>query len=94
MSLYMPAYIVRNELIQQQKRREYGLKAGTHVKFPDKNEGPYIFKKTVLARYEAAGMLPLIKQVGEKVLEAQAAAAEQKPSMFKRLSKAARKMLR
>lgn len=63
MSKHMPYAIVAREYAAQQKRREYGLKSGTHVKWPDPKAGPYI----VLAN--KVGQLEALKAAAEKVDE-------------------------
>jgi hypothetical protein len=62
-SKYMPYAVVKREYDMQQVRREYGLKSGTHVKWPDKEKGPYI----ILSK--KASILDAIKAAAEKVDE-------------------------
>ena len=44
MSRYMPYSVVLREYMAQQVRREYGLKSGFYVKYPDREKGPYVIK--------------------------------------------------
>jgi hypothetical protein len=90
MSLYMPARVVYAEMKQQELRRIYGVKIGTHIKFPNPDKGPYIFRKDHFDKLDA-DTVATIEKLGTLVLEAE---QQQKQSVFKRLSKAARRMLK
>ncbi len=61
MSKYLPPSAVAQETYMQQLRANHGVKAGTHIKYPHAENGPYIFRKD---RLEA--LTPEQRQLMEK----------------------------
>jgi len=89
MSKFIPASSVQHEMVMQEQRRQYGVKLGTHIRYPDSEQGPFIIRKDKFATLTSEQKLA-IKTQGEAILQQLKAP---KPTLMKRLKKAARKML-
>lgn len=62
MSKYLPHAAVVREQMQHLRRLNYGLKVGTHVRYPDADKGPYILKKSVVEKMQIEQAASIVKE--------------------------------
>ncbi len=54
MSKFIPASAVAHETYQQMLRAKHGVKAGTHLLYPNADTGPYVIRKDKFDALEQA----------------------------------------
>jgi hypothetical protein len=62
MSKYLPYAAQVKEYNMQEKRRAYGLKVGTYVRWPDAEKGPYIVLANKFDELEQARIGEIVTQ--------------------------------
>lgn len=85
MSKYLPAAAVAQEKYQQNIRAIFGVKAGTHMRFPDAEKGPFIVRKDKLAALGPDAQALLAKQAHAAAGTKPATRAQKLKRGFKRL---------